>query len=408
MKLLAVSSEGNGTTADLYLEIQRGSGRVFMDTFPFTKFDTQLSTRLAKDIACDFLEIDCSNYDFIYTIRADSPIIGGPSAGAAFTILTISLLDDIEVEETTTITGTINAGGFIGDVGSISKKIDAAAKQGIKKVLIPKGDRFEEIKEETTRYGRYYRRNLTRINESKTTLDLYEHGNRLGVEVVEVSNLYEAVYETTGKQFPQETGNITPDEWYTDTMKEVSIILCNRTKGFRDQLNLENLNNNSIYNMGLNLTIQAIDSFDDNDYYAGASFCFGANVKYDFLFLNQTNTSYKEAINTTEILRESINQSFKNLREQELNSIASLQTYIIVNERLIEAELILEEINTLNETQLQDYLYNLAFATERLYSAYAWSMFFDKNNAKLKLNEEILKNSPAENEDYFVVPKVIE
>ena len=59
IKLLAVSerSEGNitGATADLFLEIKPGEGRVFIDTFPLTKLDTQISTRFAKEIACDLL-----------------------------------------------------------------------------------------------------------------------------------------------------------------------------------------------------------------------------------------------------------------------------------------------------------------------------------------------------------------
>ena len=82
MKLLAVSDTQNGEVggiADLYLEINSGTGRVFLETFPLTKVDTQISTRLAKEIACDFADIDCSKYDFFYTITADSPIIAGPS-----------------------------------------------------------------------------------------------------------------------------------------------------------------------------------------------------------------------------------------------------------------------------------------------------------------------------------------
>ena len=83
MKLLAVSEDGSGfegSVADLYLEIKRGTGRVFIDTFPLTKVDTQISTRFAKEIACDYLDRDCSHYDFIYTIRSGSAISTGWSA----------------------------------------------------------------------------------------------------------------------------------------------------------------------------------------------------------------------------------------------------------------------------------------------------------------------------------------
>ena len=126
IKLLAVSNlETNprGSVADLFLEVDEGQGRVFIDSFPLSKLDTQISTRFAKEVACSFLERDCSNYDFFYTIRANSAIVGGPSAGAAIAVLTISVLEDLPLDKTITITGTINSGGIIGPVGGILKKI---------------------------------------------------------------------------------------------------------------------------------------------------------------------------------------------------------------------------------------------------------------------------------------------
>ena len=53
LTLLAVQETPNGTyvgsTADLYLELRDGTGRVFLDTSPLTKVDTQISTRYAKE-----------------------------------------------------------------------------------------------------------------------------------------------------------------------------------------------------------------------------------------------------------------------------------------------------------------------------------------------------------------------
>ncbi len=58
-----------GSTANLFLEIKEGRGRTFLDTYPLTKLDTQMSTRFAKEIACSQTYFDSSNYDFIYTIK---------------------------------------------------------------------------------------------------------------------------------------------------------------------------------------------------------------------------------------------------------------------------------------------------------------------------------------------------
>ncbi|MEK6901034.1 MAG: S16 family serine protease, partial [Nanoarchaeota archaeon] len=125
LKLLAVQEEGTtyiGSNADLYLELKEGTGRVFLDTFPLTKADTQISTRFAKDIACTHFKLDCDYYDFIFTIRATSNIVGGPSAGAAAAALTTIAVLDLPYTQDVAVTGTINSGGIIGPVGGVKEK----------------------------------------------------------------------------------------------------------------------------------------------------------------------------------------------------------------------------------------------------------------------------------------------
>ncbi len=153
MPLLAVSQTKDGyegSPAHLYLEIKPGTGRVFIETYPLTKLDTQISTRFAREIACKYVNADCDNYDFFYTIRAESSIIGGPSAGSAISALTIAMLDNLNIDEHITITGTINSGGIVGPVGGLKEKIDAASEIEIKKVLIPAGTRFSKEKNNKT------------------------------------------------------------------------------------------------------------------------------------------------------------------------------------------------------------------------------------------------------------------
>ena len=55
LPLLAVKETENGlagSSADLFLEVIDGKNRIFLDTYPLTKLDTQMSTRFAKEIAC--------------------------------------------------------------------------------------------------------------------------------------------------------------------------------------------------------------------------------------------------------------------------------------------------------------------------------------------------------------------
>lgn len=102
MTLLTVAENGEqriGGTADLYLEVRPGTGRIFIDSFPLTKLDTQISTRFANRIACKQFDLDCSQHDFFYTIKAESSIVGGPSAGAPAAVLTASVMQDLPLDE---------------------------------------------------------------------------------------------------------------------------------------------------------------------------------------------------------------------------------------------------------------------------------------------------------------------
>ena len=53
-----------------------------------------------------------------------------------------SLFEGIDLDESMSITGTINSGGLIGYVGGIKAKVEAAADIGLSTVLIPQGERF--------------------------------------------------------------------------------------------------------------------------------------------------------------------------------------------------------------------------------------------------------------------------
>ena len=252
MKLLAVSENNNksGSIANLHLEITEGDGRVFIDSFPLTKVDTQISTRFAKEIACHLSIVDCSNYNFFYNIRANSPIVGGPSAGAAISILTLSVLEDLNVNEKASITGTINSGGLIGPVGGIEGKINAAAKNNLTKVLIPK---------------------WSNINDT----NLSELSNINGIEIIQVSDLKEAIFEMTGKKY-ENNKKIIVNSFYVDTMNDISSKLCEDTSKLVYDKNTSIIKDaNELYDKGKK-------SIEINEFYSAASYCFGANVKFRY------------------------------------------------------------------------------------------------------------------------------
>ena len=404
--LLAVSEATElGSTADLYLRIQKGTGGIYIDTFPLTKLDTQLSTRFAQQIACDFLDKECDDSDFFYTIQSDATIIGGPSAGAALAAMTVAMLDNLEINDSVAITGTINVGGLIGPVGSIVSKIDAAKQQGITKVLIPKGSRYEQNPKHSynenllNTSSAFYRNN----NETNTTeIDLYLYGSFIGIEVEEVATLQEAVYEITGKKYSANENEIKPEEWYTDTMKLIAADLCQRTQLLNKEYNDEIINS----------TIRAENATAYSQYYVAASTCFGTNIRIKYILLKQTTLDRNTTTNITMEINATLNEIRKKTIVEDLQTITDLQAYLVVNERLEEAEQTLHEIYVNLGINLQDDLaYQIAYTQERLYSARAWSKFFENNGKELELDTDALKDSCtqklAEAEERYQYVKLI-
>ncbi len=372
MKVLAVSEKDGvfeGITADLFLEIRPGSGKVFIESFPLSKIDTQISTRFAAEIACNDLDIDCEKYDFFYTIKAGTSIIEGPSAGAAAAVLTASTLEGLELRKDTSITGTINSGGLIGPVGGVKEKISAASKAGIKKVLIPVGTRF-----------------IT--NSSNDTVDLVKFGKSVGVNVIEVSDLRESLYQFTGSRLEEPKENFSVDKSYSSTMSFLAESLCNKSLEFSRQ----NMNRSDEYYSAINLTNKGMESMARKEYYSSASYCFGADVKYRYLNLSSSELTKDQLLAHIEAIKISADTLEKSIPE--LKTITDLQSFTSMKERILEAHDNLNlsrsyiEANKTNEA-----LYPLAYAEERVFSANAWASFLGKPGKNFVFDKQSLQMS---------------
>lgn len=384
LTLLAVQEVSNGdfvgSTADLYLELIDGSGRVFLDTSPVTKIDTQISTRYAKDIACDYFDLECDYYDFIYTIRAESSIIGGPSAGAAVAALTAITMLDLEYNESVTITGTVNSGGIIGPVGGVREKVFAAQDNNISRVLLSLGsselmlsDNFFEDSNVIT--------NIT--NNSLTS-------NELEIDLVEVVDLNDVVYELTSMELVSDNYQLEVNNEYNSIMQNLSQLLCDRSVELEEELFDFGFDNNSLAWSEIeewkNLSE---NSWEIGDYYSAASFCFALNVEMSHkmyqlqgLTLSQIDEEVDQVKENSKLIENSINST-------EIETISDLQAMMVVKERLNEMNDLLEKIDTYSSDE--DKLYYLAFAKERLYSALAWMHFFNMEGKNFLLSDDVLR-----------------
>jgi uncharacterized protein len=364
IKLLALSERANGSTVgvavDLDLQVEPGRGRVFLETFPLTKITTQISMRFAQQIACKELNVDCSRKDFFFTIRALPGIVGGPSAGSAAAVLAGALISKLKLRNDTAITGTINSGGVIGPVGGLKEKMQAAAGAGLKRVLIARGTRH------------------LKDGVGNSTIDLVEYGSELGLEVIEVSTLLDALREYTGHDFPNRYGKLVIEQRYQDLMQQVAQDLCNRTSEIKNLLEQRRttLSDTTILEAeSLNFSRLAQDTLATGQYYSAASFCFRANVQLKQALALQRRWDNEQVAGAVITLHRRVENLSRIIYERPMETINDVQAAMAVTERLDEVEeTLVEIIKHMNETK--ENAERLAYAEERLFSAGTWARFF--------------------------------
>ena len=119
-------------------------------------------------------------------------MIGGPSAGTATTVAIIAALEGKSVRQDVAVTGTIEEGGIIGEVGSVFEKAVAAEKNNMTLFLVPYGQEkvvyYEQQIEKRRRLGFRF----TRVYYTPKEIDLDEYFQGK-MDVVEVSTIGEAV-----------------------------------------------------------------------------------------------------------------------------------------------------------------------------------------------------------------------
>ena len=86
-------------------------------------------------------------FDYPFEVRIESGLIGGPSAGLAFTL---GVLDNLTPGELTggkqvAATGTIDTDGTVGNVGGVAQKTAAVRAAGAEYFLVPAGEYQEAV-----------------------------------------------------------------------------------------------------------------------------------------------------------------------------------------------------------------------------------------------------------------------
>lgn len=433
--LLSVKELDNGSyeggTASLTLDIKEGNGAVYIQSFPTSKVDTQTTTRIANEIACDLSSVGCDQYDFFYTLHADSSLVGGPSAGAATTLLTLSALEDIGLQDNMAMTGAITSGGIITPVSGIEEKVEAAAENDIDKVYVPEFSLIDGnisskenasllpssnvTVENGTGTNVTATDNIPNATTNATTDETSENDNasddaadnttaenqtsepgssisrsalrsrldNMSIDVVSVTTVAEAFNDASGGEYKvSDEVSITPPAEYVDRMASTAEELCSRTDNLFGKIN-DSKKNTSLFSYARDFRNKSKIAGNESSYYSKGSYCYTANLRLRDLQLRSANqSSLKDKYDTLQSSLSSFERSVENVT---IETFSDLEAYVIVKERLWESEQYLDRINTSNITSSK-----LSFAIERYHSATSWTNFFDMDGKKLRIDTSSL------------------
>lgn len=376
VKLPAVytSPEGEeGVLTELLVYTTKGSGYVFVDTYPFTQVDMQGSARLAAIVACDVLGLNYQDYDFYYVLKVDTPIVGGPSGGAAMTVATIASLLNLSLRDDVVLTGMINPDGSIGPVGGIPSKLEASAKSGANVFLIPKGQRVVQVVERVEeKQGPFIL-----ISERTKNVDVVELGNKLGVEVMEVGDIRDAVEIFTEYKIPEKKYNGTViTTQYQNMMKPLAEMLLNEVDTRYEEVGsiaVSSLQND--LESQKELINRSRTLYGEGYYYASTSLSF--NILINLRKIEYTS-NYMKSSNKNEYLMNLQGEVSSLITQTENEVNQEKENAAILNiEGVGASESRLQEANNLFETARtskspEDQIKLLSYAYERARSAKWW------------------------------------
>lgn len=334
ISLLAVSEvDGkvvDGSTLTLNLEVKPGTGNIYTNLNKLEELDTQISIINSQKIACRIFDLDCQNYDFYYTFEGPALILKGPSASSAIAVLVSKTLNNQKVSDDVVITGSLNSGGIIGNVGGIEQKVKVAEEEGFEKVLIPEFSDFN--------------------------LENYT-GN---IQVIKVIDIIDVYNNYNGDNFKLDEPEISSDS-YDKLMRELSTLMCTRAINLETDINKSLINNQSdLYNNLVNANESfesAIDSGQKENYYSKGSFCYNSNINYRIIKETQENQSNEEIENKIEQLKSQIEAKQIEIKtsnyKDSIETVNDFYVYLLINDRLNEAKKILESLDEQQDSDLE-------------------------------------------------------
>ncbi|MCG2880940.1 MAG: peptidase S16 [Vulcanisaeta sp.] len=346
---LAVSSNNTGTVINITITaITPGSGYVYVASSPLPTAESgtfMSSSQIAALVATYLAGQPFNKYDFLINIEPTTLEIGGPSASGYMTVAMWALITNHTLNPDVVMTGMIMPDGSIGPVGGLPAKIQAAAQEGYKVVLIPYGQQEYQT-------------------SSGQVIDLISYGKNLGVEVIPIMSIRQAIYYFTGV-------NLTVSLIPSQELKSAAYINVTKFLWMRiyDRLVSSGAINSTDPGVLKNVK-QAIYYANQGMYYTAASLGFQALINYYqdelenytvnqlYSLLNQLNTElnyYRNAVSHYNV------------------TTANIDLIIGIYDRIDDAQQALTAASQdLATNDITDAINNLAYAKARIETLGDW------------------------------------
>ncbi|APX95335.1 ATP-dependent protease LonB [Natronorubrum daqingense] len=146
---LAVMGEDSGIMLPVMAEIAPAQGGGQVIATGQLKEMAEESVQNVSAIIKKFSDVDLSEKDIhIQFVQAGQQGVDGDSASITVATAVISALEDIPVDQSIAMTGSLSVRGDVLPVGGVTHKIEAAAKAGCTKVIIPEANEQDVMIEE--------------------------------------------------------------------------------------------------------------------------------------------------------------------------------------------------------------------------------------------------------------------
>ena len=374
-----------GVVTKFVITVAPGSGHVYIETWPLAQVDMQASARLAAQMAGKILGVNMSRYDVFIQVRANAPIIGGPSAGGTMTVGIIAALEGWKLKPDVMMTGMINPDGTIGPVGGILEKASAAAEAGMKLFLIPQGQQIQMVQETKQRsIG-----GITEITSVTKRVNVTAYAaKRWGLKVVPISTIYQAVYYFTGHKLPQPQipANLNIN---TDFLRPYALSDYSNTSSYYSEVLKELKKSNVGYNTYI-LLMQAMNQakqlikeanvdIEHGMYYTALSRDFQARIIMRHVQWYMNVTTPQQLQNLLRKVHSYINSTDRWISNLTIRGYTMLQAVAAAEERIEDAKSALQSAwKYYYNDDYWDSISQAAYAYERAKTAVFWAKLGEK------------------------------